>query len=334
MKFYASMTVSPSTIDAFRERILAEYGTLDPLGPVIYTPISTGDGLTEEMELLSEDGVEVMFDSGGYHVQTNNGNFDELYNYIMPFYDENRWGNKYTLPDNVPLSDDNDETVDQKVNETRTNAKLSYHFLPDELKSRAVPVIQGSKYRHITDCIDTYTELDQIQTVGFGSFETFGKNNGVNIISERVAETLQYAVNLAHNNGLEIHAFGVGGPTAIPVLGKLGVDTFDCSSWLRAAGYGDIYFPFRTPRNVTHQTDRSGPKVFDDNLERLKKETNHSCPFCESYYELRDSRMTRILHNLMVLRDMAESIENYSTDEMVNLMNDNSRYTSILRSIS
>ncbi|SFR58352.1 tRNA-guanine family transglycosylase [Halogeometricum limi] len=286
------------------------------------------------MKQLSKEGVNVMFDSGGYHVQTNNGDFDELYNYIMPFYDKNRWAHQYVLPDNVPLSDDDDETVERKVKETRTNAKLSYHFLPEELKSRAVPVIQGSKYPHITDCIDTYSELDQIQTVGFGSFETFGKNNGINFISERVAETLRYAVNLAHERGLKIHAFGVGGPTAIPVLGKLGVDSFDCSSWLRAAGYGDIYFPFRTPRNVTHKTDRTGPKVFRSDLEELKKETGHKCPFCASYDKLRDSRIIRILHNLIVLRDMAESINSYSTEEMLDLMNDKSRYTTILRSIS
>lgn len=328
------MTVSPSTVEEFRTYLFRECSTLDALSPLIYTPIATGDALTKEIRTLSDEGVEVMFDSGGYHVQTNNGDFDELYNYIMPFYDKNRWADRYVLPDNVPLSDDDEETVDRKVKETRTNVKLSYHFLPDELKPRALPVIQGSKYSHITDCIDTYSELEQVSTVGFGSFETFGKNNGVNIISKRVAETLRYAVNLAHREGFEVHAFGVGGPTAVPVLGRLGVDSFDCSSWIRAAGYGDIYFPFRTPRNVTHKTDRNGPKVFEDDLGRLKRETGHECPFCESYESLRDSRMSRILHNLFVLRDMATSIEEYSVEEMLNLMSDNSRYTSILQSLS
>ena len=334
MKLYSSLTVSPATVDKFVSTLEERYGSIKPLDPLIYTPIATGPTLTDKIQSLSERGVTVMFDSGGYHVQTNNGDYDELYNFIMPFYEENQWGDRYVLPDNVPLSDDDEETVQRKVKETRTNARLSYHFLSDELKPKAVPVIQGSDYEHITNCIDTYAELDQVQTVGFGSFETFGKNNGVNIISERVARNLRYAVNLAHDEGLDVHAFGVGGPTAIPVLGQLGVNSFDCSSWIRAGGHGDIYFPFRTPLNVSHKTDRDGPKVFERNLDQLKYETGHHCPFCETYEQLRDSRITRILHNLVVLREMSESIDRYSASEMIDKMNDGSRYTKLLQQLA
>jgi hypothetical protein len=334
MQFYPSMTVSPSLIDEMHEELSSRYGTLDPLKPLIYTPIATGDKLTEKLSELSEEGFEIMFDSGGYHIQTNNGDFEDLYQYIMPFYKKNRWGHRYVLPDNVPLSDDDNTTVNQKVKETRTNARLSYYFLPDELKSKAVPVIQGSTYEHVTECVETYAELDQVQTVGFGSFETFGNNNGVNIISEDVAATLRYAVNLTHEQGLELHAFGVGGPTVIPVLDYLGVDSFDCSSWIRAGGYGEIYFPFKSPMHVSHDTDRNGPKVFREDLNRLRVESGHDCPFCSSYTELRDSRISRILHNLIVLKEMSAQVSEYTMDEVITQMNDRSRYTSLLRSIS
>lgn len=328
------MTVSPSLIDEMYKELSDRYGTLDPLKPLIYTPIATGDKLTEKLKELSKEGFEIMFDSGGYHVQTNNGDFEELYKYIMPFYEQNRWAHGYVLPDNVPLSGDDKATVDQKVKETRSNARLSYYFLPDELKSKAVPVIQGSTYEHVTECLETYAELDQVQTVGFGSFETFGNNNGVNIISEDVAATLRYAVNLAHEQELELHAFGVGGPTVIPVLDHLGVDSFDCSSWIRAGGYGDIYFPFKSPMHVSHDTDRNGPKVFREDLNQLRVESGHDCPFCSSYSELRESRISRILHNLIVLKEMSRQVGDYTTDEVITQMNDQSRYTSLLRSLA
>lgn len=334
MEFYASMTVSPSLVDELYEELRVRYGSLDPLKPLIYTPIATGEKLTDTFRELSEEGFEIMFDSGGYHVQTNNGDFEELYKYIMPFYEKNGWGHRYVLPDNVPLSDDDEATVDQKVKETRANARLSYYFLPDELKSKAVPVIQGSTYEHVTECLETYAELDQVQTVGFGSFETFGKNNGVNIISAEVADKLRYAVNLAHEYEFELHAFGVGGPTVIPVLDHLGVDSFDCSSWIRAGGYGDIYFPFKSPMHVSHDTDRNGPKVFREDLDRLKDESGHNCPFCSSYTELRESRISRILHNLIVLKEMSRKVGDYTMEEVVTQMNDQSRYTSLLRSLA
>lgn len=328
------MTVSPSFVDEMCKELRDRHGSLDPLKHLIYTPIATGNKITDKFRELSEEGFEIMFDSGGYHVQTNNGDFEELYKYIMPFYEQNRWGNRYVLPDNVPLSDDDEAKVDQKVKETRANARLSYYFLPDELKSKAVPVIQGSSYEHVTECLETYTELDQVQTVGFGSFETFGKNNGVNIISEDVADTLRYAVNLAHKHGLELHTFGVGGPTVIPILDHLGVDSFDCSSWIRAGGYGEIYFPFRSPMHVSHNTDRNGPKVFREDLNRLKVESGHDCPFCSSYTELRESRISRILHNLIVLKEMSRQVSEYTKDEVITQMNDQSRYTTLLRSLA
>lgn len=334
MKFYASMTVSPSLVDKLYSELNDRYGSLDPLKPLIYTPIATSEKLTNTFRELSEEGFKIMFDSGGYHVQTNNGDFEELYKFIMPFYEENEWGHQYVLPDNVPLSDDSKTTIDQKVKETRANARLSYYFLPRELKSKAVPVIQGSTYEHVTECLETYSGLDQVQTVGFGSFETFGKNNGVNIISADVADRLQYAVNLAHKFGFELHAFGVGGPTVIPILDYLGVDSFDCSSWIRAGGYGDIYFPFKSPMHVSHNTDRNGPKVFREDLDRLRVESEHNCPFCSSYTELRESRISRILHNLIVLKEMSRQVSNYSTDEVIRQMNDQSRYTSLLRSLA
>lgn len=334
MKFYASATVSPSTLDRLYEELSERYGSLDPIDPLIYTPIEVGDKLTRRLKEYSEEGLRVMFDSGGYSVQTSGGDFEELYNRLMPFYEDNRWGYRYVLPDNVPVSGDDQETVDQKVEETRTNARLSYYFLPDELKPKAVPVIQGNKYGHITDCIETYARLNRVQMIGFGSFETFGANNGVNIISQDVAETLRYAVNLAHNHDFELHALGVGGPTAIPILAELGVDSFDCSSWIRAGGYGDIYFPFRTPKHASHKTDRDGPKLFENELSTVKRKTGHHCPFCETHEQLRNSRFDRILHNLVVLHEMSRDVEECSSEALLDQMTESSRYHSVLDAIS
>jgi len=86
--------------------------------------------------------------------------------------------------------------------------------------------------------------------------------------------------------------------------------------------------------HVSHDTDRNGPKVFREDLNQLRVESGHDCPFCSSYSELRESRISRILHNLIVLKEMSRQVGDYTTNEVIAQMNDQSRYTSLLRSLA
>jgi queuine/archaeosine tRNA-ribosyltransferase len=182
--------------------------------------------------------------------------------------------------------------------------------------------------------LDAYRDLDHVQKVGFGSFSTGGVNGGVNYLTKENIGFLQFAVNEAHRHDLDVHAFGIGGPTSIPILHHCGVDTFDSTGWMRSGGYGNAFFPLKSRYNVTHLRERSGPTLFKEELREVQQATEHECPFCDSFDDLHNNREYRILHNLLVTRDTCEMVQELSLEEILELMNSNSRYYGYLEKLS
>lgn len=325
--FYAALSVNPASIRKTCAKLVDGYGSLDPLENVMFTPISQGDGSHKEIQnLQNRYDLNVMFDSGGYEVQVGNKTFDELQAYLHKFYGENQWGHRYTLPDNVPLSQDQIETVEQKVKQTADISSLFYRQLPDSLQPRALAVVQGHNQDQLRHCLNTYASLDGLQHVGFGSFGTSGVSNGVNMLTTDAYRNLEWAVNRAHDEGMTVHAFGIGGPTSIPLLYSTGVDSFDTTSWMRSSGYGNVFFPFKSRLNASHRKKRGGQLLTKDELPHIKAETDHSCPFCESMSQLRNNRWDRIIHNLIVTYEMTNRMEEMSQEEILNAMDERSTY--------
>lgn len=335
LTFYAGLNIAPSAMRNLFARLQNEYHSLDPLQNTIFTPIAHGDGAQSEIESLTKSlDLNLMFDSGGYEVQVGNKTFDELYSYLLDYYDGNRWGHRYVLPDNVPMSDDDSQTVQKKVDETISATRMCFRRLPDEIKENSVAVIQGHTREQISRCIDEYKDLDGLTEVGFGSFATGGVNGGVNMITNEAFENLRWAVDRAHEHGLSVHAFGVGGPTSIPLLHEAGVDSFDTTSWMRTSGYGNVYFPFKGRLNASHRKHRSGNVLTKKELPHLKAETDHRCPFCEDISRLSNNRWDRILHNLIVTHEVVERIEYMDRQEVIDMMDQSSRYRRQLESVA
>lgn len=326
-QFYAALSVSPSAIRKTFTKLAEEYGSISPVKNIMFTPISNGDGSHSEIkQLVDRHDLNIMFDSGGYEVQVGNKTFDELYAYLLNFYQDNRWGHRYVLPDNVPLSQDTPAEVEQKVKETIDTTRLCFRRLPDDVQNNAVAVVQGHTKTQISRCLDAYADLDGLQHVGFGSFATSGISNGVNMLTKEAYNNLEWAVSRAHEEGMTVHAFGIGGPTSLPLLYEAGVDSFDTTSWMRSGGYGNVFFPFKSRFNVSHRTNRSGKVLTSEELPHLMAETGHSCPFCESITQLRDSRWNRIIHNLIVLHEMSDRIDDLSRDQILENMDTDSKY--------
>jgi hypothetical protein len=80
--------------------------------------------------------------------------------------------------------------------------------------------------------------------------------------------------------------------------------------------------------------ERSGPTVFKEELRELKAETEHDCPFCQSFDELQENRLFRILHNLIVMQEMTELVHEYSVTELINIMNPKSQYKRYLEEMA
>jgi len=335
LTFYAALSVCSSSMRKTFARLENEYGSLDPLQNVMFTPISNGEDTHQTIRNISTTyDLNVMFDSGGYEVQVGNYEFDELYTYLVDFYNENDWGHRYVLPDNVPVSDDSPPLVDQKVDETISATKMCFRRLPDKLKPRAVAVIQGHNKDQLSRCLNAYAELDGLKHVGFGSFSTSGISQGVNMLTRDAYENLECATRRAHETDLTVHAFGIGGPTSIPLLHEAGVDSFDTTSWMRSSGYGNVFFPFKSRYNASHRKNRSGNVLTRDELPHLKAETNHNCPYCESISRLRTNRWDRILHNLIVIHEMSNRINTMDQGQVIGAMNPNSRYRKHLEELA
>lgn len=335
MEFYAALSLCSSSIRKTSAKLLDGYGSLEPLENVMFTPISQGEtSHTAIRNLQDRFDINVMFDSGGYEVQVGNKTFDDLQAYLHDFYGDNHWGHRYVLPDNVPLSQDSPEVVEQKVKQTADITTLFYRQLPDHLQERALAVIQGHTQDQLRHCLSTYKELDGLNHIGFGSFGTSGVSNGVNMLTTEAFHNLEWAVEKAHDAGMSVHAFGVGGPTSIPLLYAAGVDSFDTTSWMRSSGYGNVFFPFKSRYNASHRTSRSGNLLTRDELPHLKAETGHSCPFCESMKQLRNNRWDRIMHNLIVIYEMTNRVEQMSYEEILAAMDEQSTYRRRLEQVT
>jgi queuine/archaeosine tRNA-ribosyltransferase len=316
---------------------LAEHGMVeDVLSRVMFCPLTAGDSTTDVVERLATDyGVHVSCDSGGYESQISDEySMRDIYQFDRDYYLQHDWPSEYVLPDQVPVGEDDEETIEHKVQDTISLSRILYRELPPEKQRRSVPVVQGHTRDQVVDCLDAYRELENIQKIGFGSFGTGGVNGGVNYLNEENIELLQFVVKEAKKYDLDVHAFGIGGPTSIPILSECGVDTFDSTGWIRSAGYGNVLFPFKSRLNITHLRDRSGPTVFREQLDDLKSETNHECPFCESFETLHENREDRVLHNLVVMSEMADVISDYSITELIKMMNPNSKYTGYLEKLA
>lgn len=325
--FYPAMSVCPSSMRKTFSRLLNEYGSLEPLEHVMFTPISQGaEPLREIRELATTYDLNIMFDSGGYEVQVGNQEFDDLYAYLVDFYSATDWGHRYVLPDNVPVTGDSKKKVDRKVAETISASQMCFRRLSKSHKKNAVAVVQGHTLDQLLRCINRYSNFEGLQHIGFGSFGTGGVSNGVNMLTKGAFRNLSRVVDHAQKEGFSVHAFGVGGPTSIPLLYEAGVDSFDTTSWLRSSGYGNVFFPFKSRYNASHRKQRSGNVLTASELPHLKAETGHSCSFCEEISSLRDNRWNRIIHNLIVIHEMTERVREMSTIEMISSMDQKSRY--------
>lgn len=315
LEFVASMTVCASDIRKIKKNLEIAQPKVDPIRNILVTPFFAGNETMLMMRDLADEGKRIMFDSGGYYVQTGKIGYDELFYPLLRIYQQNEWASVYVLPDDVPTSKDNPEIVNYKVENTYRTSELFFYEMPDELKSRAMPVVHGHNLKQVDACLKTYFKMG-VKQIGFGSFGTMGSKQEVNVASQNSIDIARYVIQVAHQQGVKVHIFGLGVPAVTAMLKGIGADSFDSSSWLKAAGFGQVFLPFMRAYNVTYKFDTSELQrgITKTDFMRLKNITGHNCSFCETLDVLRDKKMSRAVHNLIVIAE--------STD-MVNLLNVN-----------
>lgn len=299
-KFYGSMT----SLSAGELRQLLALQTQLPhralFQGVITSPLFARRSTLDLIRDRATD-WEIIFDSGGYYVQQGLISYSELSKALYKCYLTHRWAHHVVLPDCVPTSLDDDRTVNAKVNVTITGSLRFLNRLPDVLREKAIPVIQGRTRAQASRCIDAYLRAG-CTLLAFGSFGTTGRRQGMNRLTREALDTFHFAVTRSRQDHFRLHALGIGNPPTIAILRSLGVYSFDTSSWIRTAGHGNIYFPYSSEHHITgNASNRRSLSL--RRFYQVKALTHHSCFFCRDFAKLRTLRLYRALHNLSVLTD-------------------------------
>ena len=81
---------------------------------------------------------------------------------------------------------------------------------------------------------------------------------------------------------------------------------------MRTAGYGNVYLPFHSRRNVTHGASAlsCGTGLTAAQFYAACAGTGHTCPFCGDFDRIRRDRYARMWHNALVFREMTARMKN------------------------
>lgn len=322
LDFYTSMTVCMSDIRKIGG-LLREAGQLQPaLSRILTTPLFMNPtALTMLRDIRDEIGGQICFDSAGYYVQVGKISYDELYYRLLTTYRANPWADRYVLPDNVPCSQDSKEVVWDKVRQTVEMSCIFYQEMPRELRAKCVPVVHGHTAEQIEYCLEHYLALGEIAALGFGSFSTNGKGNGSNSASAQSIINVALIVQAAQQRGLGVHLFGLGVPALVPMIEAVGASSFDSASWLKSAGFGQVFLPFTRSYNVSHRTTKKNfhRAVSWDSFVAMRELTGHDCYFCTDRETLSDKKMYRAMHNLLVVSDSVKMLNNGNKEHIANI---------------
>jgi queuine/archaeosine tRNA-ribosyltransferase len=172
-----------------------------------------------------------------------------------------------------------------------------------------MPVVQGHTLEQIDYCLEAYIRMG-VRFIGFGSFGTYGKNSEVNLATNSAVHHAQYVADLARRYEIRVHFFGLGAPALVAMIFGTGAHSFDSSSWIKSAGFGQIYLPFTRGYNISHRNGSSDLQkgITVEEFERLRVLTNHRCPFCQSIDKLQRLKMYRAMHNLLAIQESVRLI--------------------------
>jgi queuine/archaeosine tRNA-ribosyltransferase len=289
----------------------------NPFENVLINPLFSRPETINLVRKLREDGTikNLYFDSGGYQVQKGIVSYYTLYDHLLRLYQANDWADYYVLPDCPPTSIDNPKNIQHKVRLTVEGGRQFYWEIPCKIRDKAIGVVQGRNLEEVHYCLVNYKQLG-IKRLGFGSFITRGSDSGVNVLDGKSLESIALIRRCCPE--MELHTFGVGNPPTAYILGNMGVDSFDSSGWIKAAAYGNIYFPFTRAYNVSfRRIEKGNGTLSEDAFLQLKDLTRHECPFCQDFREISRSRDKRLLHNLLAMLETVEAMDEYLHAESV-----------------
>jgi len=248
---------------------------------------------------------EIMVDCGSFLVQQGRLKYSQVLVHMKKARSKLATAHWYVLPDQIPLTQDDPSIVEKKVEQTITSALKFADECEDYERCKLLPVVHGRKVAHFEKCVRAYATMG-VRRIGFGSLVTNGPSNGVNSLSRSKIDRLAEMLSLANKYGLEVHLFGVSGPTHLLISNLLGVTSIDSSAWNRIAGYGLIYLPFLRSFHITDVARKSKSYT----LFQINQMALMACPDFEilQHHVLKTCMYSRSLQNWKALHYMMENM--------------------------
>ncbi len=334
-QFYVGLTADASSIRALVRRFYEGYSGQPPFQPferIIVSPLFVPPATLRLLRLWRTGEsfpvshapcpVSLIFDSGGYQVQTGKLTYEELCRELREIYERETWADFYVLPDHVPTSRDSDAEVESKIKETLTMGELFLKWLssvprpssPVPFVEQVIGVVHGRTVKQIREGVRKWHDLG-VRYIAFGSFGTSGRDGSVNMLSQNSLKLLRALQDEAFSLGMKFHIFGIGNPTYLVRLKNAGIEptSFDSTGWWKAGGFGYV---FAVDGEGTTSLRICLTRRITTSLEKAQKflrKSGHVCPFCAEEKSLRRFRWHRILHNLATFVEVATRISNGTT---------------------
>lgn len=296
---------------------------VNPFKTALFTPSSfkKSTARLDLMKELKEKGTleTLIFDSGGFQIwnQTSKYTFDELLEVNVRLYTENDWADYFILQDYPPGAEDSDAEVDEKIEKTIESSFKLFNRLPDHVKKKCLPVFHAKYLHQIEYQVERYAPLFEYNEEKLISFSNniFGRK--LNTDGKKLDLDGLLILNKIKDLDLKVHFLGMGSTLFLFLLKCLGMNfqSFDNTTWVREAAYGRILFPYIASCQVTDADNRRFKVGTNEELERAKEMTGHSCPFCQNTDILKTgSYHHRALHNLIVLQELNDMYEKNGLD--------------------
>ena len=249
-EFYASLTIGLKEIETLHtlwhkesHKFDWQFGVPNPFRRVLISPLVASRSTLDFVRKLKESGETevVMFDSGGYFVQTGKLSYSVLYQQLKRCYRQEDWADIYVLPDHPLVSSDSLARIEEKVRETVEDSLCFFNDLSTRVQERSMPVVHAKGQEHLDYCLEHY---EGFRRVGFGAFSTSGPSQSTNRLEINTLMLLEKMVRMLELNDAKLHIFWDFDTAGDLFVIAGGVHSFDSAGWMRSGGYGKVFLPF------------------------------------------------------------------------------------------
>ena len=334
-----SITVIRKNLDLFEEKC-ANYTWDTPtpkiLRNILITPIKIGPRsrfLWDIKDLKKQGFIDrIIFDSGGFQLMTGSlkdqgiVTINNLINRDKHIYkNSSDYVDVFMSLDDPPTGSDSEEVMQKKIQDTIDIGLRFFNEMPPIVQGRMAPIYQCRRVDQLEQFHKAYEPIYSKSNFVSYSAASATAEGAIRSITQPVMEVLDQLVK----DRKHVHCLGIVSPLAVFMLALLGIRTYDGSSASKSAGNGFTYWPYRRAVPFSDHPSKLDFTPTQKELEQLRKDTGHHCPFCENREDLINNDRYRFLHNLIVQDQLSYFYRDLDIDKFARLQK-TKKYTQLI----